>query len=182
MPQGFLLTLENSSAVYDYSCLNAYELDVILEKRVNDKTLLLLRKRRNITRILNQIVRVNNYEFTWVDELKSIMSVQSETSTETRIVLVAEGDFKCGLLGLINCLRKEPRGEMIRSVFIQDIKAPNFSLQEPLYMKQLQLDLPTNVIRFGNVWGSYRHFPLSPLKSKLVHSAYVTQMVRNVIK
>jgi len=177
MPQGFLLTLENSSAIYDYSCLNTHELDVILEKRANDKTLILLRKKQNIARN-QQIVHVNNYEFAWVDKLKSIMSVQNEANTETRIILVAEGNFECGLLGLINCLRKEPGGEMIRSVFIQDDKAPGFSLKEPLYIKQLQLDLPVNVIRFGNVWGSYRHFPLPSLEPKLIQSVYVKQMVR----
>ncbi|XP_077264022.1 fatty acid synthase-like [Temnothorax americanus] len=32
MPQGFLLTLEKSGSVYDYSCLKIYNLDVILEK------------------------------------------------------------------------------------------------------------------------------------------------------
>ncbi|XP_024893544.1 fatty acid synthase-like, partial [Temnothorax curvispinosus] len=176
-PQGFLLTLEESGSVYDYSCLKTYQLDVILEKQINKKTFLLLRKTRNIAR--NQrIVHVNNYKFTWVDELKSIMSGQNETGVDTEIILVSERDFECGLLGLINCLRKEPGGEIIRSVFIQDNKAPGFSLQEPLYMKQLQLDLPINIIRSGNVWGSYRHLPLPLLKSKLVQSAYVTQMVQ----
>ncbi|XP_024880597.1 fatty acid synthase-like, partial [Temnothorax curvispinosus] len=177
MPQGFLLTLEESGAVYDYSCLKTYELDIILEKQINDKKLLLLRKTRNIAK--NQwIVHVNNYEFLWVNELKSIMNVENETSVDTEIILVSEGDFECGLLGFIKCLRKEPGGEIIRSVFIQDDKAPTFSLQEPLYAKQLQLDLPINVIRSGNVWGSYSHLPLPSLESKLVQSAYVTQMVQ----
>ncbi|XP_071628686.1 fatty acid synthase-like isoform X1 [Temnothorax longispinosus] len=177
MPQGFLMTLEKSGAVYDYSCLKMYELDIILEKQINDKKLLLLRKMQNIAR--NQrIVHVNNYEFSWVDELKSIMNVQNETGIDTEIILVSEEDFECGLLGFINCLRKEPGGEIIKSVFIQDDKAPTFSLQEPLYTKQLQLDLPINVIRSGNVWGSYRHLPLPSLESKLVQRAYVTQMVQ----
>ncbi|TGZ44723.1 hypothetical protein DBV15_11980 [Temnothorax longispinosus] len=177
MPQGFLLTLEESGAVYDYSSLKMYELDIILEKQINDKKLLLLRKSRNIVR--NQrIVHVNNYEFSWVDELKSIMKVQNETGVDTEIILVSEEDFECGLLGFINCLQKEPGDEIIRSVFIQDDKAPTFSLQEPLYTKQLQLDLPINVIRSGNVWGSYRHFPLPSLESKLVQRAYVAQMVQ----
>ncbi|XP_071581800.1 fatty acid synthase-like [Temnothorax nylanderi] len=177
MPQGFLLTLEEYDAVYDYACLKTYELDIILEKQINDKKLLLLRKTRNIAR--NQrIVHVNNYEFSWVDEVKSIMNVQYETSVDTEIILVSEEDFECGLLGFINCLRKEPGGEIIRGVFIQDDKAPTFSLQEPLYTKQLQLDLPINVIRTGNVWGSYRHLPLPSLEPKLVQRAYVTQMVQ----
>ncbi|XP_071569274.1 fatty acid synthase-like isoform X1 [Temnothorax nylanderi] len=177
MPQGFLLTLEKPDAAYDYSCLKTYELDIILEKQMNKKTLLLLRKTQNIAK--NQrIVHVNNYEFTWVDELKSIMSVQNEAGVDTETILVAEGDFESGLLGLINCLRRESGGEIIKGVFIQDDKAPAFSLQEPLYMKQLQLNLPINVLRSGNVWGSYRHFPLPSLKPNLVQCAYVKQMVQ----
>ncbi|KMQ84560.1 fatty acid synthase, partial [Lasius niger] len=96
MPKGFLLTLEELDAIYDYSCL---------------------------------------------DKLKSFMNVENE-ATNMRIIVVAEGDFECGLIGLVNCLRKEPGGEMIRGVFIQDKDVPTFSLQESLYMKQLQLDLP----------------------------------------
>jgi len=76
MPQGFLLTLERSDTVYDHSCLKTYELDIILEKRANNKTLLLLRKTQNVVK--NQIIHVSNYEFTWVDELKSIMRIQNE--------------------------------------------------------------------------------------------------------
>ena len=82
-------------------------------------------------------------------------------------------------------MRKEPNiilnkyaFEIIRSLFIQDDRTSAFSLQEPLYLKQLQLDLPINVVRSGNLWGSYRHFPLQPLELKLVENAYVTQTVR----
>lgn len=176
MPKGFLLTLEELDAIYDYSCLDKYGLKVILEKRTNDKTIILLRKIQDDFKTNQQIVNVNNYEFSWVNKIKSFMNVGND-NTNTRIIIVAEGDFECGLLGLVNCLRKEPGGEMIRSVFIQDGDAPAFSLQESLYMRQLQLDLPINVIRSG-IWGSYRHFPLPLLEPKLVQSAYVSQMVR----
>ncbi|XP_025266595.1 fatty acid synthase-like isoform X1 [Camponotus floridanus] len=175
MPRGFLLTLEELDAIYDYSCLDKYGLKVILEKRTNDKTIILLRKIQDF-KTNQQIVHVNNYEFSWINEIKSFMNVEND-NINTRIIIVAEGDFECGLLGLVNCLRKEPGGEMIRSVFIQDGDAPAFSLQESLYMRQLQLDLPINVIRSG-IWGSYRHFPLSLLEPKLVQNAYVSQMVR----
>ncbi|EFN74822.1 Fatty acid synthase [Camponotus floridanus] len=173
MPKGFLLTLEELDAIYDYSCLDKYGLRVILEKRTNDKTIILLRKIHDF-KTNQQIVHVNNYEFSWVNKIKSFMNVEND-NTNTRIIIVAEGDFECGLLGLINCLLKEPGGEMIRSVFIQDGYAPAFSLQESLYMRQLQLDLPVNVLRSG-IWGSYRYLPLSLLEPKLVESAYATQM------
>ncbi|XP_072763175.1 fatty acid synthase-like [Anoplolepis gracilipes] len=175
MPKGFLLTLEELDATYDYSCLDKYRLKVVLEKRTNDKTIILLRRIQDIKRN-QQIVHVNNYEFSWVAKLQSLMNVENE-ATKT-IIVVAEGDFECGLIGLVNCLRKEPGGEMIRGVFIQDKDAPTFSLQKSLYIKQLQLDLPINVIRSDSIWGSYRHFPLSLIKPKLVQCAYVSQMIR----
>lgn len=175
MPVGFLLTLEELDAIYDYSCLDKYGLKVILEKRTNDKTIILLKKMQDF-KMNQQIVHINNYEFSWVNKIKSFMNVENG-NTNTRIIIIAEGDFECGLLGLVNCLRKEPGGEMIRSIFIQDRDAPAFSLQESLYMRQLQQDLPINVIRSG-IWGSYRHFPLPLLQPKLVQNAYVSQMVR----
>jgi len=179
MPQGFLLTLEESSTINDYeNILKTYQLDVILEKQTNEKTLLLLRKRQKpVSENQYQIVHVDNYNFSWINELKSIMK---QNKTNTKIILITE-NFECGLLGLINCLRKEPGGGIIKSVLIQDDKAPVFSLQESLYMKQLQLDLPINILRSGNVWGSYRHFPLPSLEPKLVQNANVTQMVRQKI-
>ncbi|XP_072763295.1 fatty acid synthase-like [Anoplolepis gracilipes] len=175
MPKGFLLTLEELDATYDYSCLDKYGLKVVLEKRTNDKTIILLRKIQDI-KGNQQIVHVNNYEFSWIDKLQSLMNVENE-ATNT-IIVVAEGDFECGLIGLVNCLRKEPGGEMIRGVFIQDKDVPTFSLQDSLYMKQLQLDIPINIIRSGNIWGSYRHFPVPLLEPKYVKSAHVSQLIR----
>ncbi|XP_070528538.1 fatty acid synthase-like isoform X3 [Cardiocondyla obscurior] len=176
MPQGFLLTLEKFDVIYDYSCLKTYELDIIVEKQINNKVLLLLRKTQKVEKIQYQIVHVNNYDFSWVNELKSIINEQKEINANAKIILVAK-DFECGLLGLINCLRKESRGERIKSIFIQDKKAPKFSLQELLYMEQLKLDLPINVLRSNHVWGSYRHFPLPQLQPKLVQNACIKQMV-----
>ncbi|XP_072763442.1 fatty acid synthase-like [Anoplolepis gracilipes] len=175
MPKGFLLTLEELNVIYDYSCLDKYGLKIVLEKRTNDKTIILLRKIQNITNN-QQIVRVNNYEFSWLNKLQFLMNKENK-ATNTRIIIVAE-DFECGLIGLVNCLRKEPGGEMIQGVYIQDKDAPLFSLQESLYLKQLQLDLPINIIRSGSIWGSYRHFPLSLLEPKYVQSAYVSQMIQ----
>ncbi|XP_070515445.1 fatty acid synthase-like isoform X3 [Cardiocondyla obscurior] len=176
MPQGFLLTLEKFDVTYDYSCLKTYELDIIVEKQINDKILLLLRKTQKVEKIQYQIVHVNNYNFLWVNELKAVINDQKKINANVKIILVAE-DFECGLLGLINCLRKESGGEMIKSIFIQDMKAPKFSLQESLYMKQLKLDLPINILRSNRIWGSYRHFPLPSLEPKLVQNASVKQMI-----
>lgn len=174
---GFVLTRERSLKHENLSISSKLGLDVILEKSTGEETIVLLKKREQLVR-KTEIVHVKNDEFTWLEKLNSFMNEENE-ATDMRIILVGEGELDSGLLGFVNCLRKEPGGEMIRSVLIQDTQAPKFSLQNPLYLEQLQLDLPVNVLRPGKVWGSYRHQPLSNLQPKLVHHAYVDQMVCN---
>lgn len=45
-------------------------------------------------------------------------------------------------------------------LFIEDDNAPDFSLDNPLYRKQIEKGLVINVLRSDGVWGSYRHLPL----------------------
>lgn len=175
---GFILTRETLSKSENLSALlSDCDLDVILEKSTDKESIILLKKRELIRK--TEIVHINNKEFSWLEKVNSIMN---DITDNMRIILVGEGDPDCGLLGFVNSLRKELGGEMIRGVLIQDEKAPKFSLQNPLYSGQLRLDLPLNVLRPGKVWGSYRHLILpSSLKPKLVHHAYVEQMVRNIL-
>ncbi|KAL0105747.1 hypothetical protein PUN28_015883 [Cardiocondyla obscurior] len=172
---GFILTREKSFKPENLSIPSKYNLDVILEKNTGEETIILLKKKKQLCR-KTEIIRVNNDEFTWLEKLNSFMNLENEIA-DMRIILVSEGDLESGLLGFVNCLRKEPGGEVIRSILIQDTKAPKFSLQNPLYSEQLQLDLPINVLKPGKIWGSYRHQLLSSLEPKLVHHAYIDQMV-----
>lgn len=172
---GFILTRERSFKFENFSTFSKQGLDVILEKSTGEETIVLLKKKSQLIK-KTEVVHVSNDEFTWLKRLNSFMNTENET-TDMRIILVSEGDLESGMLGFVNCLRKEPGGEMIRSVLIQDTKAPKFSLQNPLYLEQLQLDLPINVLRPGKIWGSYRHEPLPSLQPKLVRHAYVDQKV-----
>lgn len=174
---GFLLTRGQFLTEEDLINAEMNNLTIIFEKHTGKEHITLLKKRVQPAN-KTEVICVNNYEFSWLKQLKSIMSAESELTNATRIILVGEKDTECGLLGLVNCLKKEPGGELIRGVFIQDENAPEFSLHDPFYAKQLQMDLFINVLRPGKIWGSYRHLPLAPLKSKLVHHAYVNQMVQ----
>jgi len=174
---GFLMTRERLSKLENLPILSKYSLDVILEKSTGEETIILLKKKERPVK-KTEIIHVNNDKFTWLEKLNLFMNMENEM-TDLRIILVSERELESGLLGFVNCLRKEPGGEMIKSVLIQDIEAPEFSLQNPLYVEQLQLGLPINVLRPGKVWGSYRHQPLSSLQPKLVRYAYVNQMVCN---
>lgn len=173
---GFLLTRGKPLTKNDYPIVEENGLMIVLEKRTKMEHITLLKKRRQSIR-KTEIVRINNYEYSWLEELKKILDAESNSRDNVRILLVGEKDPECGLLGFVNCLRKEPGGEVIRGVFIQDENAPDFSLNEPLYAEQLALDLIINVLRPGRIWGSYRHLPLPPLAEKPVQHAYVNQLV-----
>ncbi|KAL6257977.1 hypothetical protein P5V15_011573 [Pogonomyrmex californicus] len=173
---GFILTREKSR-LQNPSTFSKYGLAVILEKNTNDENIILLKKEVQPVR-KTEIIHVNNNEFTWLEKLNSIMNAEYETNN-MKVILVSEGDLESGLLGFVNCLRKEPGGEIIRSVMIQDTNAPKFSLQDSLYLEQLRLDLPINVLRPGKIWGSYRHLQLPSPQPKLVDHGYAIQKIRD---
>ncbi|XP_072750344.1 fatty acid synthase-like [Anoplolepis gracilipes] len=171
---GFLLTRGQSLTRNELTNAKRHDLEIVLEKRTKIEHIVLLKKRES-SKKKTEIIFVNNYEFSWLEQLKSILNIENNVA---RIILVGEKDSECGLIGLVNCLRREPGGELIRGVLIQDETAPKFSLDEPLYAKQLQNDLIINVLRPGMIWGSYRHLPLASSVPKLSRHAYVNQMIR----
>ncbi|XP_036142716.1 fatty acid synthase-like [Monomorium pharaonis] len=173
---GYLLTREKCD-VYDYSKYQQqYELNVILEKRTNKEIIVFMKKKVQIEKRI--VVYINNDNFNWLNDLKPLVSGENKLEKNSRIIIVGEGDSECGLLGFVNCLRKEPGGELVRGVFIQD-KDSKFSLQDPFYLQQLQKDMTINVLRSNGIWGSYRHLQLPRQKPEPVPTAHVIQTVRN---
>ncbi|XP_011883711.1 PREDICTED: fatty acid synthase-like, partial [Vollenhovia emeryi] len=172
---GYLLTREKCDVIDYTKYLQQYELNVILEKRTDKEMIVLLKKTVMIGKRI--VVYINNDNFNWLEDLKPLVSDESKLEKNNRIVIVGERHFECGLLGFINCLRKEPGGELVRGVLIQDEKAPKFSLQDPFYVQQLQKDMVINVLRSNKSWGSYRHLRLSKSKAEPVSTAHVCQMV-----
>ncbi|GAB1860823.1 Fatty acid synthase [Camponotus japonicus] len=172
---GYLLTRERSNIINFDKYLRQYKLNVILEKRTETEVIVLLKKKVEIKKMT--VVYINNDNFNWLEELKLLLNDENQLVKDNRIIIVGERDFECGLLGFINCLRKES-GSFVRGVFIQDEKALKFSLQNSFYMQQLQKDMSINVLRSNKIWGSYRYLPLPRPEAQPVPSAYVCQMVR----
>lgn len=172
---GYLLTREKYDVTDYKKYLRQYELNVILEKRTEKETIVLLKKEVLIGKRI--VVHINNDNFNWLEDVKSLVSDEHKLEQNSRIIIVGERDFECGLLGFVNCLRKEPGGEHVRGVLIQDNEAPKFSLQDPFYAQQLQKDMAINVLRSNKTWGSYRHLRLSRPEAELVPTAHVCQMV-----
>lgn len=86
------------------------------------------------------IVKISSQdiEYSWIEEIKTAVA-------SGPVTLVAEKESYSGILGLVNCLRREPIGQLITCVFIADPKAPTFDPEHALYKAQLRLGLAINV-------------------------------------
>ncbi|XP_069677436.1 fatty acid synthase-like isoform X2 [Periplaneta americana] len=144
---------------------NCFNLDVVFEKTVEDEKLILLMKRTVADDAIVINVSENNYE--WLPRVQAAV----KSSAKQRVILVAQGEPLNGILGLVNCIRKEPGGERVKCIFIMDESAPPFNLNLPVYCQQLKKNLAINVFSNGQ-WGSYRHLPLKLADSVPVPHAY----------
>ncbi|KYM96882.1 Fatty acid synthase [Cyphomyrmex costatus] len=173
---GYLLTREKCEVIDYKKYLQQYELNVILEKRTDKEMIVLLKKKVYVKERI--IVYINNDNFDWLENLKPLVRDENKLDKNSRIIIVGERDFECGLLGFINCIRKEPGGEFVRGVLVQDEEASKFSLKDPFYVQQLDKDMTINVLRANKTWGSYRYLKLLEPEARLVPTAHVCQMVR----
>ncbi|XP_053695707.1 fatty acid synthase-like [Sabethes cyaneus] len=120
------------------------------------ETLLLLQAKSRLYTESPMAIQVHTNDYTWLLELKQAVKFMP-------VVAYAQNDSTSGVLGLVNCIRKEPKLQNVRCVFIDDPTAPPFALDDPFYQNQLNLGLAINVYKDG-VWGSYRHALLPPMK------------------
>lgn len=122
-----------------------------------NETLVLLRRKQapgTVVAPKPTVIEVLSHEFTfeWVDLLRTAIK-------RGPVLLVAQNDPYPGLLGLVNCLRREPSGQNVRCVIIADRMAPKFSPDSILFRNQLETGLAINVYR-NTVWGTYRFVKL----------------------
>lgn len=122
-----------------------------------EKILLLQRtaKKRHITAdnvvdISHDPYASDNYE--WLERLKAA------TATSPSVIVVAQNNSNSGIIGLVNCIRKEPDGQKVSCVFIDDRTAPPFDVDNPFYNQQLQLDLAMNVYKDVSIRSNGRSY------------------------
>ncbi|XP_022181594.1 fatty acid synthase-like [Myzus persicae] len=144
--------------------LNSTGLELVANLRSKDnKTFVLLRKNVNWSAPI--VVNCTGNDFAWIEPFKS--ALQRAEQENKQVLLVSQGVEYSGILGFVNCIRLEQNGNVLRCLFIEDPKAPKFSLTSDFYLKQLKKDLLINVYRDG-VWGSNRHFLLGDDSDNMV--------------
>ena len=119
-----------------------------------DETIVMLRYTKTLVTSIDKFVKIqsNDENYEWLQELdKSIK--------EGPVLAVAEKEELSGILGLVNCILREPNGNNLKCVFVVDTNAPLFDPVHPFYKSQLELGHSINIFKNGN-WGSYRHLTL----------------------
>lgn len=146
---GYLVVRERTTSNIDslvipenYTMIAVFPLD-------NNEEVILLMQYKSIKKINldPQLIQVSasDTEFGWVS------LAQQAINSETPAVLYAYNEKHNGLIGLVNCLRKEPNGNLVTCYFIDDVDAPVFSLADPFYSNQHSLGLAINVYRHVSV-------------------------------
>lgn len=166
---GFVISRE--SADFDINKHERTDTDILTVHSVLDERLVLLRKREPKPKPLFIDMSHSSEKFDWLNPL------QSAISNEEHVILYAEKDPLNGILGFLNCLRKEPGGEHIKCVFLQDVSAPPFNPDDEFYRSILDKGLAFNVYK-GGKWGTYRHLKLKVPYYKAVDNCFANVMVK----
>lgn len=146
--------MSRESHGYDTSKDVGPNLSILTVHRTPNETLLLIQKQPKIKK--SKYIEISSTQnFAWLTETKN--AITKEKNDE--VVLYVEGEPKSGILGLTNCLRREPQSKNVKCVFVID-EAEKFSPQTPFYFNQLKKQMAVNVYKDGQ-WGTYRHLQLN---------------------
>ena len=123
---------------------------------LNDEFIVILQYFKVKPKVPSTVIAVTSENFDWLEKLK-------EAIKQGPVIAYSQNDPLSGIIGLVNCIRKEPNGLNLRCVFIDDARVPSFDTKNQFFKTQLELGLAINVFKNGQ-WGSYRHFILQQEK------------------
>lgn len=117
---------------------------------LNDEKLILLKRKNNNFNVKVPVIieiSVEDKTYSWLDRLR-------KTLPSNQIILFVQNEPFSGIIGLVNCIRKEINLKEITCFLIDDPEAPIFNCNDPFYNQQIALGWPINIYR--NV--SYNYF------------------------
>lgn len=100
----------------------------------------------------------DTFSFDWFNPLQEAV----KSDDKNGILVISKNDSNNGILGLVNCIRREPTGHETRCVILQEDGLPDFNLDNNFYGSQLRKGLAINVFKNGK-WGTYRHLLLETI-------------------
>lgn len=141
---GYILSREQLNDVPKYPA----SLVILTIHEIEEEQFVLLKKNEQMKN--TTIIHIMEPNFKWLPILQNAMTTNND------ILLVSHGSYSDGILGLVNCVRKEQGGKKVRAVFICDENAPTFNINCKFFKEILCKKLAINVYK-DNSWGTYRH-------------------------
>ncbi|KAJ8962424.1 hypothetical protein NQ317_010395 [Molorchus minor] len=142
---------------------------IVTVHRTQTQTILLLQKQTKCEEPL--FIKVSSAEnFTWLSTVQETFN----RSSHQNIVLYSENEPLNGILGLVNCIRREPKGKFVKCVSITD-RLKKFDPSE--LQEQLKKNMAINIYKNGQ-WGTYRHLLLEGLEPLKCEHAFVNVTTR----
>jgi fatty acid synthase, animal type len=126
------LTVQNMRTPAGFQLLLAIPIE-------NETLVLMQHQKRKLTSHL-EIIKTTTENYSWLPEVRDAMK-------RGPVIVLAYNDKLSGVIGLVNCIRKEPNGHLVSVVYIDDLKAPPFELDHPLYKNHMKLGLAINVFK-----------------------------------
>lgn len=167
---GFIVSRESNEKKQTptFNIPNGYQVVAVVP--MENEIIVLLHYSKASKETATKVIKIDTHDETypWIEELQEAVKAGP-------VIAFAENDKLSGIIGLVNCIRKEPNGNNLRCVYIDDSTAPPFNLEDPFYATVLNQGLAINVYRDGK-WGSYKHLLL---KQKLEPARYETHCYAN---
>jgi fatty acid synthase, animal type len=147
-----------------------YQLIAIIP--TENESIVLLQYHKKKVQNHQQLIKVTSQNYEWVEKLKEAIKMGP-------VLAYSEKEELSGIIGLVNCIRKEPNGLNLKCVFIDDHRAPAFDIEHQFYKSHLQQGLAINVFKNGQ-WGSYKHFLLNPVieNGRRIDHCYANSLTR----
>lgn len=143
-PGGFILTKEKLRTTCIYP-----NLTIISVYKTDREKFVLLRKQQPQKQKFYVNISSSLDNFDW------LLKLQENINKDQKLIIYSQGDHFNGILGLVNCLKRELGTENLQCVFIydEDNKTTNF------FNAQLNQGLLFNVWK-NSQWGTYRYLPI----------------------
>lgn len=146
--RGFILSIGSEEISHD-------DFEIVGKLQVGGKFLHLLKLKKEIENF--KTIEITSNPEDWLEELQEVIKENS--------VLIHSNCESSGILGFVNCVRREFPIDKLKCFFIDDKNAPKFNINDEFYKSQLKLGHAVNVFKNGK-WGSYRHLEM-PEESQL---------------
>ncbi|KAJ3652398.1 hypothetical protein Zmor_018367 [Zophobas morio] len=147
---GFILTREDINFRLEK---NPNEVEILTEYTTLNERIILFQKKVEPVKLKH--VEVSSSNFDWISELQNALNV------EKNVIAYATNREPEGILGMINCIRREPKGNLLKCFLMMD-DAPKFDPQHSFYVKQVSKNMGVNIYKDGS-WGTYRHLRLEEI-------------------